>query len=78
MSQPQIAIAGKSVVRVLLQADRLGGAAGFDAAARLGDLQTEALSLQVYCCDIKASARLLSWAEVLFCSHLVDAGQQLA
>lgn len=31
----------------LLQADRLGGSAMFDAGAHLGDLQTEALSLQV-------------------------------
>ena len=30
-----------------MQADRLGGSAMFDASAHLGDLQTEALSLQV-------------------------------
>lgn len=33
----------------LVQADRLGSAPTFDASAKIGDLHTEALSLQVYC-----------------------------
>ena len=34
-------------VACMLQADRLGAAPAFDAAARIGDLHAEALSLQV-------------------------------
>ena len=40
----------KSTDQVVLQADRLGAAPTFDAPAKIGDLHTEALSLQV-CSD---------------------------
>lgn len=39
--------AGSDVCIAGLQADRLGAAPAFDAAAKIGDLHTEALSLQV-------------------------------